>query len=123
MACQVDDYGASYEKKIVLRIGDLHVVMAMLRTIGAALEGSGLEEVLMEANIYGSATLRQILAGNHVSRGIEAYTTLAISLVFLCWKALAVKKPQLELESYCCNCVGPLMEYRRLWQRLKSIDC
>ena len=98
MACQVDDYGASYGKKNVLRIGDLHVVMAMLRTIGAALEGSGLEEMLMEADIYGSATLRQILAGNHVSREVEAHTILAISLVFLCCKELAVEKPQLELE-------------------------
>ena len=81
-------------QKIVLRIGELHVVMAMLRTIGAALEGSGLEEVFMKADIYGSATLRHILAGNHVSRGIETHTTLvAISSVFLCWKALAVEKP------------------------------
>ena len=85
-------------KKNFLRIGDLHVVMAMLRTTGAALEENGLEEVFMEADIYGSATLRQILAGNHVSRGVEAHTILAISLVFLCWKALAVAKPQLELE-------------------------
>ena len=33
-----------------------------------------------------------------MSRGVEANTILAISLVFLCWKALAVKKLQLELE-------------------------
>ena len=62
------------------------------------MEGSGLEDVFMEADIYGSVTLRQILAGHHVSRGVEAHTILAISLVFLCWKALAVEKPQLEFE-------------------------
>ena len=72
--------------------------MAMLQTIGAALERSGLEEVFMEADIYGSATLRQILAGSHVSRKVEAHTILAIFLVFLCWNALAVKKPQLEFD-------------------------
>ena len=71
--------------------------MAMLRSIEAALEGSDLEEVFMEADVYVSATLRQILAGNHVSRGVEAHTILAICLVFFCWKALAVEKPQLEL--------------------------
>ena len=42
--------------------------------------------------------MRQILAGNHVSREVEAYTILDICFVFFCWKALAVEKPQLKLE-------------------------
>ena len=98
LAYQVADYGASNVTKIVLRIGDLHLVISMLRTIGTALEGSCLEEVVMEADIYGSASLRQILAVNHVSRRVEAHTVLAISLVFLYLQALVVEKPQLELE-------------------------
>ena len=91
------------EKQFSLRIGDLHVVMAMLRTIGACLEGSGLEDVLVEADVYGSATLRHLLAGNHVCRDIEAHTILAISLLTLCWKAFVLKGADAALEEMLQN--------------------
>ena len=67
----------------IVRLGDLHVVIAMLRCIGVFLEGSGYDEVLHESGVYGPATVRQILAGNHVNRGIEAHIILASALLAL----------------------------------------
>ena len=47
--------------------------IAMLRCFGVFLEGSGFDEALHESGVYGSATVRQILSGNHVNSGIEAH--------------------------------------------------
>ena len=67
----------------IVRLGDLHVVIAMLRCIGVFLEGSGFDEVLHESGVYGHATVRQILAGNHVNRGTEAHLILTSALLAL----------------------------------------
>lgn len=58
---------------IVLRPGELHVVMAQLRCIGAYIENSGLDLCWTEANLYGPATVKQILEGKHVKRGLQAH--------------------------------------------------
>lgn len=58
---------------IILRAGELHIVMSQLRTIGEFIENSGLDLAWTEADLYGSATVKQILEGKHVRRGIEAH--------------------------------------------------
>ena len=68
----------------IVRLGDLHAVIAILRwCIGVFLEGSGFDEVLHESGVYGSATVRQILAGNHVNLGTEAHIILTSALLAL----------------------------------------
>ena len=69
----------------IIRIGDLHAVIAMLRCLGVYIEGSGLDQVLSESCVYGPATMRQILSGSHVNRGVEAHTILASALLALKW--------------------------------------
>ena len=44
---------------------ELHVVMAHLRTIGSYIDNSGLDLCRIEADLYGSATAKQILEGRH----------------------------------------------------------
>ncbi|MES9882594.1 MAG: hypothetical protein ABW185_17125, partial [Sedimenticola sp.] len=61
--------------RIILRIGELHTVFCMLRTIGSFIEGSGFDDSWIEAGIYGSSTTRQILEGKHMKRGISAHIT------------------------------------------------
>ena len=51
---------------IILRPGELHMVMSQLRTIGAYINNSGLELCWMEADLYDSATVKQILEGRYV---------------------------------------------------------
>ena len=58
---------------LVLRPGELHIVMAQLCTIGAYIENSGLDLCWTEADMYGPLTVKQILEGNHVKRGVEAH--------------------------------------------------
>ena len=46
---------------LVLRPGELHIVMAMLKTIGAYIESGGINLCWQEAELYGSCTVKQIL--------------------------------------------------------------
>ncbi|KAK3708724.1 hypothetical protein QZH41_004431 [Actinostola sp. cb2023] len=58
---------------LVLRPGELHVVMAQLRTIGAFIEDSGIDLCWIESELYGPSTVKQIIDGNHVKRGEVAH--------------------------------------------------
>ena len=45
----------------IIRVGDLHIVIDMLRSIVVYIENSGLDQILSESCIYGQATVHQIL--------------------------------------------------------------
>ena len=55
---------------IVLRPGELHVLMAQLRTLGSFTDNSGIDLCWLESDLYGPATVKQIIDGNHVKRGL-----------------------------------------------------
>jgi hypothetical protein len=52
---------------IVLRPGELHVLMAQLRTLGSFVDNSGIDLCWIESDLYGPATAKQIIDGNHVA--------------------------------------------------------
>ena len=58
---------------LILRPGELHIVMAMLRTIGAYIDSSGIDMCWIESELYGPTTVKQILDGNHVKRDEKAH--------------------------------------------------
>ena len=60
-------------EKFVFRLGELHIVFAFLKTVDKYIECSGLNQIFVEANIYGSTTSDQILNGKHMKRAMEAY--------------------------------------------------
>ena len=43
----------------VFRLGELHIVFAMLKVLGKYIDGSGLDKVFTEAGVYGETTLKQ----------------------------------------------------------------
>ena len=65
---------------IILRPGELHIVMAQLKTIGAFIENSGIDMAWVESDIYGPSTVKQILEGNHVKRAEAAHLVTLQSL-------------------------------------------
>lgn len=81
---------------IILRPGELHIVMAALRTIGGYIESSGVDLAWMEADIYGSATVKQILEGKHVKRAIEAHFITLQSLMTLYQEAFFTEYSDLK---------------------------
>ena len=76
------------KNNFVFRLGELHIVFAMLKVLGKYIDDSGLDKLFIEAGVYGSTTLRQILEGRHVKRGAEAHVTMYVALsriYFLDW--------------------------------------
>lgn len=60
-------------QELILRIGTFHLQKNFLRCLGQYIEGSGLDSILIEANVYGSNTLAAILKGTQYNRGIRAH--------------------------------------------------
>lgn len=60
-AVQLLDARVDLKRKLVPRLGELHAVMAALRALGTSIENSGIDDAWIEADVYGSATTRQIL--------------------------------------------------------------
>ena len=70
------------KKNFIFRLGEIHIVFAFLKVIGKYIQGSSIDQVLIEAGIYGMTTLGQILEGEHMKRAIEAHMVIYLSL----WK-------------------------------------
>ena len=56
----------------IFRLGELHILFAMLKVIGKNMNCSGLDEALIEANIYGPTTMEQIKAEN-IIKGVSKH--------------------------------------------------
>lgn len=65
----------------IFRLGELHVVFAYLKVLGKYINGSGLDQILIESDVYGPTTLGQIINGKHMKRGMEAHMILYLSLL------------------------------------------
>ena len=81
---------------IILRPGELHICMAMLTTIGAYMENSGIDMCWIESELYGPSTVRQILDGNHVKRGENAHVTTLQALFTLYQAAFFTEHQELH---------------------------
>ena len=81
---------------MILRPGELHIVMAELRAIGSFMDGSGLDLCWIEAELYGAATVKQIIEGRHVKRGITAHLTTVQALFTLYVEAFFKDKGELH---------------------------
>ena len=75
----------NYKKHWIIRLGGLHTVMAALKCLGKYMDGSGIDSAWEASGVYGSATVRQILEGRHIYRGLEAHivTLVAIFAMFM----------------------------------------
>ena len=73
----------------ILRPGELHICMAMLRTIGAY----GIDMCWVESELYGPSTVRQILDGNHVKRGENAHI-ITLQALFTLYQEAFFKQHQ-----------------------------
>jgi len=71
-AIQLLDARSNLKDEIVLRLGELHTVMASLRALGTSIE-KGIDDAWIEADVYGSSTVRQILKCSHYKRALSAY--------------------------------------------------
>ena len=82
------------KKNFIFRHGELHIVFAFLKVIGKYIQGSGIDQVLIEAGIYGTTTLGQILQGKHMKRAMEAHMVIYLSLCKIYLEQVFQKHPE-----------------------------
>ena len=82
-------------KHLILRPGELHIVMAMLRTISSYIENSVIDMCWIESELYGPSTVKQILDGKHVKRGEKAHMKTLQSLFSLYQEAFFKQEAEL----------------------------
>ena len=78
------------------RLEELHIVMAQLKVIGSYIDSSGFDLCWMEAGLYGSATVKQIIDGNHVRRGERVHVITLQALFTLYHEAFSQQHLQLR---------------------------
>lgn len=83
---------------LILRPGELHIVMAQLRALGSFIEGSGIDLCWVESDLYGPTTVKQILEGKHVKRGEAAHMVSLQALFILYQKAFLSQQDPLMVE-------------------------
>ena len=93
---QLLDARPDLKRTVVPRLGELHVVMAALRALGASMENSGIDDAWMEADVYGSATTRQILKCTHYKRALRAHIYSYVALYEMALEEFFTDNPQLK---------------------------
>jgi len=72
--------------------------MAALRALGTSIENSWIDDAWLEAGVYGSATVRQILKYAHYKRTLRAHIHMYMALYELLLEVLQRKTtPQSHL--------------------------
>ena len=103
-AMRLQMYRDDCREKWILRLGELHTVMAALRTVGAAIDGSGIDDAWVESGIYGPVTTGQILDVKHMKRSVDAHLTTIQALFDLYVQSNLTEEYQDEIESFKANC-------------------
>ena len=78
-----------YDKHIVL-LGSFHAACVYLRIIGKMMQGTGLGDILIEADLTSSGSLQGILAGKHHSRAMTCHKMMLEALERLLLKEFLV---------------------------------
>lgn len=88
---------------IILRPGELNVVMAQLRTLGSFIENSGIHLCWSESDLYGPKMVKQILDGNHVKRGEEAHM-ITLQTLFTLYQRAFISQQDPEMVKQLEEC-------------------
>ena len=87
-----------YKKIWCIRLGGLHITITTLKCLGKYIEGSGLDLAWEISGVYGSATVRQILEGRDIYRGIEAHTITVLAVYTLLMQVLLKSEEKNEID-------------------------
>ena len=68
-----------YKHQIIM-IGTFHLICAYLKTIGKKMEGTGFSDILIEAGLIGSSSLKGVMSGKHYERSLNCHKTVLESL-------------------------------------------
>jgi hypothetical protein len=93
---QLLDARPDLKRIVVPRLGELHVVMAALLALCTSMDDSGIDDAWIEADVYGSATTRQILKCTHYKRALRAHKYSYAALYEMALDEVFKDNPQLK---------------------------
>ena len=93
---QLIDSRQGLKRKVMPRLGELHVVMCDLKGFGSSIENSGIDDAWIESGVYGSATTRQILKCTHYKRSLRAHIYSYMPLYELAIEQFLDENPDLK---------------------------
>ena len=99
-AVQLLDSRDDLKRTVLPRLGELHTVMAALRTLGTSIENSGIDDAWIEADVYGSATTRHILKCAHYMRTLRAHIHMYTALFELNSSSQKSQTPNPSAQQY-----------------------
>ena len=105
-ALQLLDCRPYMREQYVIRLGELHVCMAVIRGIGTCMENSGLDDVWVETGLFSPATVRQILDFRFYKRSLHAHSSTLLALYELMFEEFLKRNPCHQ--GPCSNIVAKL---------------
>ena len=86
-------YPQLYEDKWIASPGQFDIVLCVLRCLDQTVDGSGLDNAWVEADIYSNVTVMQIINGSHHNRTIECHLFTLQALTDMWFHAFFAKHP------------------------------
>ena len=107
-AVQLVDGWPDLKDKVLPRLGELHVVKYALRALGSSIENCRIYDAWMEADVYGSATTRQIIKCTHYNRSLRAHIYSYMALHELAIDQFLKHNP--DLKDVCLEATAEIEE-------------
>ena len=74
-------------KSLILRMGGFHIACNFMGAIGHLMKFSGIEDILVEATVYGSGTANKIMAGKDYYTMLRAHSLILAAFFELHWSS------------------------------------
>ena len=71
----------------LIRLGGFHITLNFLAVLGKRYQSSGIEDVLVESDVYGPGTVTSLMKGKSYNRGVRAHKLAMEALFRLMWQA------------------------------------
>ena len=84
--------------RYILRLGELHIVFAMIRAIGTYIEGSGIDQSWVKSGWFGENTVKQVLTCSHIKRALDAHESTVIALYVLYLRSFFMENTDLLID-------------------------
>ena len=68
-------------------LGNFHLTKVLLRCVGRFLTGSGVDDALIEAGVFGKKVLVSVLSGSHYVKSLHGMSVVSEVLSSLAWEA------------------------------------
>ena len=67
-------------KNVIVNLGPFHTMCSYMGAIGKMMSGSGFEDIVVEAQLYASGSIDQVMSGKHYNRSVRVHQRMLDAL-------------------------------------------